>query len=896
MTIRNLEHMLTPRSVVLIGASRETGSVGNWLARNLSAGFEGRLTFVNPKGGEVEGRRCLVRVSDMDEPADLGVVVTPAATVPGIIAELGQVGTRAAIVISAGIDAGLRQAMLDAAKPHCLRILGPNCIGLMLPHLGLNASFSHITAPPGDLAFLSQSGALITGIVDWAAARGLGFSKVVSLGNMADVDFGDMLDYLAGDVESRAILVYMEALTHARKFMSAARRAARAKPVIVIKSGRHASSARAASSHTGALAGLDEAYDAAFRRAGLLRVHDLSELFAAAEMVSRVPRLSGERLTILTNGGGAGVLAVDRLADLGGTLAEISAETISRLDGVLPPTWSRANPIDIIGDAPAERYGAALETVLADPGTDAVLVINCPTAVASSTEAAKTVIATRDAVGKSHHRLKPVLTNWLGETVAADARRLFAAAQIPSYETPGDAVEGFMQLVAHARAQEQLMRAPPSRSAGLNPNREAASHVIRTALDSRRTMLSEAEAKALLLAYRIPTVAAHIARDAAAVRAAAESIVAAGHRVVVKILSDDISHKSDVGGVVLDLPDADSAVDAAERMLKRISKSQPLARLEGFTVQAMVDSRHGHELILGMSEDPTFGPLILFGTGGVSVEVDDDTALALPPLDLKLSRELMSRTRISRRLAGYRDRPPAAVEAIAETIVKVSQLIADHPEIRELDINPLVADAHGVIALDARVRVADETAAPRQPMALRPYPVEWEKLIGLPHLGPVLMRPIRPEDEHLYRNFFDKVTPQDSRLRFFMPLRGLSHEFLARLTQVDYAREIAFVALSELSELLGVARFTADPDYEHAEFGILVRSDLKERGLGRALMQHMIAYARAEKLREITGLVLAENTSMLKLATDLGFTIAWNRDDPSLRHITLDLAGQPAPG
>lgn len=887
MTIRNLQHMFEPKSVVLIGASLQVGSVGNWLARNLAEGFGGRVDFVNPKGGTINGKTCLRRIADLDAPPDLAVVVTPAATLPGIIAELGAAGTRAAVVISAGVNGELRQAMLDVAKPHCLRLLGPNCIGLALPHIGLNATFSHIAAPKGDLAFLSQSGALITGILDWASSRAIGFSQVVSLGDMADVDFGDLLDYLAGDAKSRAILMYMEAVTHARKFMSAARRAARTKPVVVIKSGRHAAGARAASSHTGALAGLDAAYDAAFRRAGILRVYDLSEMSVAAEMIARTPRLTGERLAILTNGGGAGVLAVDRLVDLDGRLAELSSTTLGALDKVLPPTWSHANPVDIIGDAGPERYGAALEVLLADPGTDAVLVINCPTAVASSVEAARSVIATANAASRVYRRKKPVLANWLGENSAKEAHRLLAEASIANFRTPGEAVHGYMQLVAHARAQAQLMRVPPSQPAGLSPNREAARHVIQNALKAQRSILSEAEAKALLLAYRVPSVTTQIARDVTAVRACASKILADGKSVVVKILSDDISHKSDLGGVVLGINSEDEAVQAAEAIMRRISRLQPGARIDGFTVQPMIARKDAYELIIGMSEDPTFGPLMMFGAGGTAVEVERDTAMALPPLDLNLSRDLIARTRIAKRLAGYRDRPPVALDLVGETLIKVSQLVADHPEIRELDINPLIADAHGVIALDARVRIADETAHPRVRMALRPYPVEWEKLIGLPTLGPVLLRPIRPEDEHLYKAFFEKVAPPDARLRFFQPLRNLTHEFLARLTQVDYAREIAFVALSDMNELLGVARFATDPDYEQAEFGILVRSDLKGRGLGTALMRHLIAYGRAEGLKELSGYVLAGNNGMLGLAAELGFAVSWADNDPGIRHVVL---------
>lgn len=889
MTIRNLQNLLAPKSVVLVGASHREGSVGHWLARNLSRGFGGPIHFVNAKGGTINGRPCHRRIADVEPAADLAVIVTPPPTVPGLIAELGAAGTRAAVVITAGIKGDLKQAMLDAARPHCLRILGSNCIGLMLPRIGLNATFSHVAAPAGDLAFLSQSGALITGILDWATTHHVGFSHVASMGDMADVDFGDMLDYLAGETESRAVLIYMEAVTNPRKFMSAARRAARAKPVIIVKSGRHATAARAATSHTGALAGLDAAYTAAFRRAGLLRVFNLSDLFTAAETLSRLPRAVGERLAIVTNGGGAGVLATDRLADLDGQLADLSAPTMEALDKALPTTWSHANPVDIIGDAGPERYAAAVAATLSDPGTDAVLVINCPTAVASSTDAAQAVIDTRHKLQIPAARRKPVLTNWLGDLAAHDARELFARAGMPSYETPGAAVEGFMQLVSHARAQAQLMRAPPSRSPGLDPDRSAAAAVIAKALAAGRTILSEVEGKELLHAYSIPTVETRIAATPEKVREIAAELLADGGAVVIKILSDDITHKSDAGGVVLDITGAHAAEDVARKMLARISESHPTARIDGFTVQPMVRRARPHELIIGVSEDETFGPLIMFGAGGTAVEIEKDTALALPPLDLKLAADLIDETRVARRLKGYRDRPAANLEAIADAIVKVSQLISDHPEIRELDINPLLADETGIVALDARVRIADERTNPRRAMALRPYPVEWERLIRLPDIGPVLIRPILPEDEHLYKAFFDRVTSTDSRMRFFTPIKGLTHELLARLTQVDYAREIAFVALSDTNELLGVSRFSADPDYETAEFGVLVRSDLKAKGLGRALMVHLVDYGRSEGLKGIIGDVLSENHAMLQLAAAIGFKIKIDPTDPTIRRVELTL-------
>ncbi len=896
MTIRNLQHLLAPRSVALIGASERAGSIGGILARNLSrAGFKGPVHFVNPKGGEVAGERCFASIAALPEAPDLAIVATPPATLPGIIGELGAKGCRAAVVITAGIRGDIRQAMLDAAKPHLLRIQGPNCLGLMLPPLGLDATFSHIAPRPGRLAFLSQSGALITGIVDWAESRGIGFSHVVSLGDMADVDFGDLLDYLAGDAESRAILLYMESLRSAPKFMSAARRAARSKPVVVIKAGRHASGAKAALSHTGALAGADAAFEAAFRRAGLVRVNELQDLFEAAEILSKVAPLEGDRLGIVTNGGGAGVLAADRLADLGLALADLAPETVRRLDAVLPATWSRGNPIDIIGDAGADRYKEALEAALDDPGLDAVLVMNCPTAISPSLDTAKVVLSVLTARRASGHTQKPLITTWLGEAAAADSRRLFSDARVPTFDTPSEAVDGFSALVRYRRAQTELMATPPSLPDGIFRPSEAASEVIRNVLATTGPrMLTEPEAKTMLRAYAIPVVDTAIVDTPEAAGAASEAIISEHGAAVLKILSKDISHKSDVGGVRLGLETPAAVETAARAMLDRAREAVPGALIQGFTVQPMVRRPRAHELILGMSEDPTFGPLLMFGAGGVAVEALRDAAHALPPLDLNLARDLMRQTRVWRLLQGYRDRPAADIDAIALTLVRLGYLAARHPEIREIDINPLIADENGVIALDARIRIDDEAAHPRVPLSIRPYPSEWETRVDTP-AGAVLLRPIRPDDERLYEAFFANVSPEDTRLRFFAPKTELSHRFLARLTQIDYAREMAFVALDETgTSLLGVSRFMADPDFERGEYAVLVRSDLKGRGIGWALMRQLIDFAKAAGLSVIFGHVLRENTTMIDMCRDLGFTIASDPEDTTQLLVTLDLSAVQA--
>jgi len=892
MTIRNLEYMFSPASIALIGASPMPGSVGRIIASNLRSGeFSGNVWLVNPRHTEIDGVVCYPSASNLPGVPDLAVIATPPAAIPDIISELASLGTKAVVVITAGVDDALRSRMLEASRQACLRILGPNGVGLILPRLGINASFAQRMPPKGDLAFLSQSGALVTAIIDWAEGRGIGFSKVVSMGEMADVDFGDALDFLAGDPDSKAILLYVEQVTHAAKFMSAARRAARAKPVIVLKSGRHAAGAKAARSHTGALSGSDAVYDAAFRRAGLVRVSDLDGLFEAAAMLSFAPKLAGERLIILTNGGGAGVLAADRLADFDGKLADISQDTRDALDAVLPKTWSKGNPIDIIGDAGPDRYAAAMEAALDDKSSDAILVINCPTALASSEAAADAVLTAVANNRQEDHSRKIVLTNWLGDGAAEEGRRRFSAARIPTFETPASAIDGFMHLVRYRRSQEELMQTPPASPFELIFDRDRAKGVIAGALSQGRTMLTEHEAKAVLAAYGIPVAETTICPDPDAVEATARSILTHHRACVVKIHSDDISHKSDVGGVRLGIVSAREARDASRTMADIIASKMPQARIQGWAVEPMIERPNAHELIIGMSEDVTFGPTLLFGAGGTAVEVIKDTVHALPPLDLKLAREAMRHTRISRLLDGYRNRPMADLDAIAGILVRASVLVADHPELRELDINPLLADETGCVAVDARMRIADEAKSPRRPMAIRPYPSAWEKDAELRDYGVIHIRPVRPEDEMLYERFFANVSSEDLTMRFFTSAPERSHRFLARLTQIDYAREMAFVALSKAGELLGVARLIADPDYRRAEYAVLVRSDLKGRGLGWLIMQHLISYSRTERLEELYGQVLTENMRMIDMCRKLGFRIEVDPDDATLLIVTLPLTG-----
>ena len=896
MTIRNLQFLFKPKSVALIGASKRPGSVGALVARNLfRSGFDGPVMPVNPKHGAIEGVLTYPDVASLPLVPDLAVIGTPPETVPGIIADLAGRGTKAAVVLTAGFGEGgeargaeLRQAMLDAGKHQLMRIVGPNCLGILVPGIGLNASFAPVDPLPGRLALVAQSGAMVAAAVDWATSRGIGFSHLVSLGDMADVDFGDMLDYLASDPETRAILLYVEMITNARKFMSAGRAAARMKPVIVVKAGRHAEGARAAASHTGALAGTDAVYDTAFRRAGMLRVLRLEELFDAVQTLAAARPPRGDRLAILTNGGGAGVLATDALVDLGGRLADLAQETIGQLDQVLPATWPRANPVDIIGDAPAQRYAEALDVVMQDKGVDGVVVLNCPTAVTSPKDAAQAVA---EVIAK--RKQPPVLTSWLGDRAALEARQLFAERGIPTYDMPEEAVGAFMQMVAYRRNQETLMQTPPSLSEELEPDTPAAQALIARALAAGRSWLTEVEGKEILMAYGVPVTPTRLAgspREAAALAAEIDGPVA------LKIVSPDILHKSDIGGVALDLVGPAHVEEAAAAMLERLGRAAPKAQLTGLSVQPMIRRPGAYELIVGVTTDRQFGPMLLFGHGGTAVEVINDRALALPPVNLHLARELMSRTRIHRLLEGYRGQEPADLDAIAATLVRISQLVIDIAEIEELDINPLLADDAGVIALDVRIRVAAASGAPTQRLAICPYPKELEETIRLEDGRELILRPVLPEDEPAFQRGMAQLTPEEVRLRFFTPIKVLTHLQTARFTQIDYDREMALVlaepTMPGKAEVFGVARITADPDNERAEYAIIVRHDMTGKGLGFLLMRRIIEYARKRGIGEIFGDVLRENTRMLQMCKKLGFIQARVPEEPDLVRVVLDLRGE----
>ena len=862
----------------------------------LEGGFLGPIMPVNPGRNAVAGVLAYPNVASLPITPEMAIICTPPATIPSLIEELGRKGTHAVICLTAGLGGVIDEAsgrkiidlVYEKTRALDIRILGPNCVGALVPGIRLNASFAHVPAKPGKIAFVSQSGALCTAVLDWAREHDVGFSHFLPLGDKIDVDFGDVIDYLGTDPGTRAILLYIESIRNGRKFISAARAASRNKPIIVIKSGRAAEGAKAAASHTGALAGMDEVYDTVIRRAGMLRVCNIGELFAAVETLARAKPLTGDALAIMTNGGGIGVMAVDDLIQDGGRLATLSDQTLSALDAVLPVNWSGANPVDIIGDAPGERYAAAADILVNAPGVDALLAMHAPVATASTTDAAQAII---DAAKRAKCN---VLTSWVGGEAVAPARRMFTQAGIPTYETPSHAVGAFMHMVNYRRNMEMLMETPPSAPEEFAPDTEKAKAIVEKVLARDNGMMTEPEAKAVLVAYGIPTVETHVAEDP---KSAARYATEIGYPVVVKILSEDISHKSDVGGVALNLKTPEAVTQAAENMLALIAEKRPGAKVQGFSVQAMARRPGAHELIVGVFSDVIFGPVILFGQGGTEVEVVKDSAMALPPLNMNLAREMISRTRISRLLAGYRNRQAVDMDKLCLTLLKVSQMVIDLPEILELDINPLWSDENGVLALDARIKVAPNENGARQ-LAIRPYPQQLEEQFESAGGYRMLLRPIRPEDEPRHHEFISRLTPEDIRFRFFGLVKSLPHSEMAKLTQIDYDREMAFIATGMdkkfRHQTLGVVRTVTDANNHTAEFAVVVRSDLKGEGMGRKLLSKMIEYCKARGTRVMKGEVLSINHRMLNLASALGFSITPLENEEGIKRVSLDLTALPA--
>jgi acetyltransferase len=892
MSIRNLDKMFRPQSVAVIGASDKERSVGAALMTNLlQAGFTGPIVPVNPKAQAVHGLKAYADIASLPCVPDLAVIATPPDTVPSLVAALGARGTRAAVILTAGfaegeVAVGKERAaqLLAAAQPHLLRIVGPNCLGIAVPGIGLNATFAPTALLPGNIAFLTQSGAMAATVLDWALPRGVGFSAIVSMGDMSDVDFGDLLDYFALDEATHAVLIYAEGVTHARKFMSAARRTARIKPVIVVKGGRAAEGARAASSHTGALAGADVVYDAAFRRAGMLRVDEAEELFDAAATLARMSAQSGNRLAIVTNGGGAGVLATDRLIAEGGRLASLSPETVTKLNAVLPPTWSHANPVDIIGDADEKRYANSVGVIMQDPDVDALLVAYCPTAIVTSAQAADGLIgalARPDA-----EQRKNVFACWMGAATVAPGRERLIAAQVPDYETPERAVRAFMYLVRYRQSQDLLLETPVAGASGAPADTQGAHALIIQALDEEREWLDPAEVAGFLGCYGIPFARTEAVADAKAAALAAARIAAP---VALKIRSRDVIHKSDAGGVALNLATPAEVEAAAQQMNEAVKRALPQARLEGFIVQEMIHRLGAYELIAGVSTDATFGPVILFGQGGTAVEIVGDKSLELPPLNSALARAQIERTRIAALLKGYRDRPAADMDALVDVLVRLSQIVADHAEVTEIDINPLLCDPKGVIAVDCRIRVRASTASAQARLAIRPYPQQLETTIRTPAGQSYAVRPIKPENEPALRRFADEVDSGDLWHSFFAPLRARTHETAARLSQIDYDREMTMIAWDG-ARIAGLARSTADANFDQAECAIIIRADLREKGLARQLLQALLAAIAMQGVRQAVMVYPVGHPRLPSLGAELGFVAAASADAAQIR-VTKDLKG-----
>jgi acetyltransferase len=863
MTIRHLDTLNHPQSIAVIGGSSKAGSLGTRVLENIIDGrFAGTVFAVNPDKVELDDVWWVPAIADLPRQADIAVVVTPAATIPAIIGELGARGTRVVVVISSTPhDAAAHQAMLDAARPHDVRIIGPNCLGLLLPHVRLNASFAPRNADVGRLAFLSQSGALVTAMLDWAADRHVGFSGVVSLGDMADVDLGDLVDFYAGDPHTDAILLYVEQITNPAKFMSAARAASRIKPVIAIKAGRSADAGKAAFSHTGALTGSYDVYAAAFRRAGVIVVDSLAELFDAAQILSRYRPPYGDRLAIVSNGGGAGVLAVDALPGVGARLATLSPDTILALDPQLPKDWSRANPVDVVGDARAERFSAATGAVLRDENVDAALVIHCPTAVATGEEIARGVIAARAEATTR----KPLIACWMGPHNTETVRSLFDDAGVPVFDDLDDAVRAFGYLAKASQAREALMRAPAHQLVPASDRARARTVTIGARRDGRAE-LSAAEAKSVIAAYGIPVVRGVLARDPSAIPLACDAL---SPPFAIKVVSPQLPHKSDVGGVALNVPTVADARRAAEEMTVRLRHDHPKASITGFEIETMVNSPSGRELLVGVASDPTFGPVIAFGAGGKAVQVTRDIAFELPPLDSVLAGEMIERTQVSRLLGAYRDVPAADVDAVVRILNAISAMIIDMPEIAELDINPLLVDEHGAIALDARIRLALDDAVSH--LVIRPAPMEWAADLTTRDGVAMHVRPILPDDEEALADLFRHVTTEDLRFRFMTGLRVVGRDRLVAMTQIDYWRTMHFLAFAVDGTAIASAVLACDPDRERAELAVSVRSDYKGRGVSWTLVEHVVRYAEAEGIGAIESVESSENRAALGLEREAGF-------------------------
>ena len=878
MTVQTLDKIFKPQRIALVGVTPNPKSVGGKILINLvGGGFRGVVYPVSPVSEAVMGIPCIPHVKDIPKTPDLAIICAAAGQVPELVRECGDAGILGVIIASAGFrEAGaegkaLEDEIRDALRRYeGMRIVGPNCLGVISPSHKLNASFAPAMPRKGNIAFISQSGALGASVLDWAIEEKIGFSHFVSIGNTLDVDFGDLIDYFGEDEETKSIILYIESIDRARSFMTAARAFARTKPIVAYKAGRFPESAAVAASHTGALAGEDAVYDAAFRRAGVARVFDIGEIFDVAELVGRHKVPKGARLAVVTNAGGPGVMASDALIAAGGVLARLSDETMAKLNDSLPPMWSRRNPVDVLGDAKSKLVAKAVGTVLQDPGADAILVIITPQAMTNPTAIAKEV-GLLAAEAK-----KPVLAAWLGGAAMREGVRVLTDAGIPTYTTPEQAVRAFMTLVSYARNLELQYETPRDIPVEFPSDRNGVRTRFASLLGRGAGTLAEDESKALLEAYGIPTT---LPRRAATAEEAARLAGELGFPVVLKILSPDITHKSDVGGVALDLEDGDAVRRAFERMMRTVAGKKPEARIEGATVQKMARTTDGVEIILGVKKDPTFGTVIMAGAGGTTAELFGDRALGFPPLNERLARLMLESLKIWPLLRGYRGRPAADVDGLIGALIRLSYLAADLPEVGELDVNPLLVGPGGVLALDARVVVEAAPPAGSKPyahLALRPYPEEFVRKVGFKDGPEVTLRPIRPEDEPLWMGLLASCSKETIYSRFQHFFFWRSHEVAARFCYIDYDREMAIVAEAGQGadrKILGVGRLIADPDRRTVEYAILVTDAWQDRGLGGILTDHCLEIARAWGVRKITAVTTTDNPRMIAVFRKRGFDI-----------------------
>ena len=885
MVTLNLDKIFNPRNVAIVGASDEEGTVGYALMKNFTEhGFEGKVYPVNIRKTEILGLKAYQTVEQIPEPVDLAVIATPAKTVPDIVEQCGKAGIKGIIIISAGFKEigpegkALEDQIQEIKKKYGLRIIGPNCLGVIRPSIHLNATFISKTPKPGNIAFISQSGALGSAILDWAIHENIGFSNFVSIGSMIDVDFGDFIDYFGTDPKTRSILMYIEGLTDARKFMSAARHFARTKPIIVVKTGKFTESAKAAASHTGSLTGEDIIYDAAFKRAGIVRVEEIADLFNCAEVLGMQPLPRGPNLGIITNAGGPGVMATDALIAKGGKLAKLSSKTMEILNNILPHYWGRGNPIDILGDARVDRYKAVVEACLNDENIDGILIIYTAQAVADPVEIANSIV---ELIKSRGYQSKTILTSFMGYGAVEEANRIFTENNIPTYSTPEQAIKTYLYMYQYKRNLELLYETPEELPVDVAPPKRPIMVTMRNAATENRELLIEAEAKKLLEYYNVPVVKTMVAQTADEAVNLASQI---GYPVVLKILSPQIIHKTDAGGVVLDINSEAEVREAFERINKKAKEYNPNAEIQGVTVQPMI-KKQGYEVIVGAKTDPLFGPVILFGMGGIGVELFKDFAIGIPPLNQTLVRRMMEETKVYRLLKGYRNVPPANIRLLEGIVVQFSQMLLDFPQLKEVDINPLFINENEALAFDARIVIDRERVfqklEPHQHLVISPYHKKYETLWKLRDGRTVLLRPIKPEDEPLWLEMFQNFSEESIRFRFFQIIKDTPHETRVRYCNIDYDREIAIVP--ELTEdgskkILGVARVSIEPDRKAGEIAFIVADPWQGLGLGTKMVDYALEICKDMKLETIYAIMLPDNYRAINLVKKMGFTIKYLED------------------